>query len=92
MPASGSGPIRSPSSTAPISAACTVSVLAKVLPTAKFRKPKSRSSSSVPAICPSAPESAATAKTGVTPGAAAPPTVSATASPTASGAAKTNRA
>ena len=40
MPASATTPTRSPSSTRPNSTACTVSVLAKVLPTAKFLQRK----------------------------------------------------
>ena len=73
MPTSGQAPIRSPTSTAPISAACTVSVLAKVLPTAKLRKAKTRSSRKVAAICDAAPTSAQIRNGAVTAGSRRPP-------------------
>ena len=55
MPPSANKPTRSPRSTSPNSTACTVSVLAKVFPTAKFLNEKRCSSSSVAPICATAP-------------------------------------
>ena len=62
MPASAITPTLSPSSTRPKSTACTVSVLAKVLPTAKFLSENRCKSSSIAPICASAPLNAQSTK------------------------------